>query len=357
LDRLQQLDEAWELFEEQVELGVLKKDIAPILNEQGFTTLKGKPWTYQTLMLEQRKRKGSLKPRHPKINNLEISNLNKSAPETPCYKMGEELRRMPAHKSIQFLMDEEGFSEHEVADILNEHGKLDYKGRSWNPQSVLYELGNRWMDRSDEALEFSGSLGEFIDRSVKREEREQEASDRKRGPDMEQAWSTIKDQLQKGIKKKKVMHNLNMGGFLTRTGKPWTYQTLLLEIKRMEMSGYFGQPEDRVAPTPAPKITTRIQADDSIEIILAKARKLIQKKVIDNLNEKGSRTRSGKPWTYGVLLLELLKMDLNPEEQVIMNSPEVGDSGVAQGSEVPEQSEGKQGGGTDLSSVLFGDLN
>lgn len=321
MNRLQQLDEAWELFEQQVERGVLKKDIAPILNEKGYTTLKGKPWTYQTLMLEQRKRKGSLKPRKAKIQNFENHNSKEMSSVTPQYKMGEELKRMPPHKSIQFLMDEEGFSEHEVAQILNEHGQLDHKGRTWNPQSVLYELGNRWIDKSDEAMEFNGSLGDFIDRSVKRDEREQEMADRKRGPDMDQAWSMIKDQLGKGIKKKKIMHNLNMGGFLTRTGKPWTYQTLLLEIKRMELSGYFGQPEDRVTPTPAPKITTKIQADDSIDITLAKARKLIQKKVIDNLNEKGSKTRSGKPWTYGVLLLELLKMDLNPEEQVIMNSP------------------------------------
>lgn len=355
MDRLQQLDEAWELFEKQVELGVLKKDIAPILNEQGYTTLKGKPWTYQTLMLEQRKRKGSLKPRRQKNKNIDNLSSKEFSSVVPNYKLGEELKRMPAHKTIQFLMDEKGFSEAEVAGILNEHGKLDHRGRTWNSQSVLYELGNRWMDHNDEALEFNGSLGDFIDRSVRRDEREQETADRKKGPNMDQAWEMVKDQLEKGIKKKKIMHNLNLGGFLTRTGKPWTYQTLLLEIKRMELSGYFGQPEDRATPTPAPKITTRIQADDSIEITLAKARKLIQKKVIDNLNEKGSRTRSGKPWSYGVLLLELMKMDLNPEEQCIMNSP-AEDQAPSESQEI-EESKDEVENAPFSSTDLFSDLN
>jgi len=321
-DTLQQLDEAWQLFEEKVDQGVLKKDIAAMLNDKGYTTLKGKPWTYQTLMLEQRKRLGLLRPRIKTRKLHDFKSIKDTLIEVPNYKISSEHLAMPDHRLIQFLMDEEGFSALETASILNEHSRLDHKGRTWNSQSVVYELGNRWMEHDAEQLpEINGSLSDFIGRSVKKDEREHNL-DKRKGPNMKDAWELIKEQLEKGIKKKKVMHNLNLGGFSTRTGKPWTYQTLLLEIKRMELTGYFGRESVSMPiPTPAPKITTKVQAEDPIDIILAKARKLIQKKVVDNLNEKGSKTRSGKSWTYGVLLLELLKLDLDPESQTIVNSP------------------------------------
>jgi len=307
LNKLQQLDEAWELFEDQVSKGVLKKDIAPILNANGFTTLKGKPWSYQTLMLEQRRRK-------------ELSPLGNSQLVSEVVSVSDELSKLSVCELIQHFMESESLSEVEVADALNERGYLDRKGRPWNHQSILYELGNRWMGQEEDLPEFSGSLSDLIEKSVSRTERENLA--KKKGPDMNQAWEMIKTQLEKGVKKKKLMHNLNMGGFHTRTGKPWTYQTLLLEIKRMELAGYFGRVVDKfVVPTPAPKVNSKIQAEDSVDIILAKARKLIQKRVVEVLNEKGARTRSGSPWSYSVLMTELLKLDLDPESTKLFNSP------------------------------------
>lgn len=306
MNKLQQLDEAWELFEDQVSKGVLKKDIAPILNANGFTTLKGKPWSYQTLMLEQRRRKEL------------VFQGNKFGSE--LVSVSDELLKLSVCELIQHFMESESLSESEVADALNKRGYLDRKGRPWNHQSILYELGNRWIDQEEELPEFRGSLSDLIEKSVSRTEREDLS--RRKGPDMNQAWEMIKGQLEKGVKKKKLMHNLNMGGFHTRTGKPWTYQTLLLEIKRMELSGYFGRVTEKfVMPTPAPKVNSKIQADDSVDIILAKARKLIQKRVVEVLNEKGARTRSGSPWSYSVLMTELLKLDLDPESTKLLNSP------------------------------------
>ena len=50
------LDDVWRFVETQISRGIKKKDIVLLLNDAGYRTQKGKLWTYQTLLLEQRRR-------------------------------------------------------------------------------------------------------------------------------------------------------------------------------------------------------------------------------------------------------------------------------------------------------------
>jgi hypothetical protein len=199
-------DEAWQLVEEELAKNTLKKDIPSILNRTGFRTANGKEWTYQTLMLEQKKRNG--------LQNK--SNVN---------------------------LEEDDDSNHLRVDT-------------------------------------------------------------------DDAWKYVEQQITKGIKKKQIVSMLNLKGFMTRNGKPWTYQTLMLEQKRRK-SEQSKKTKIHIKKTPKPVVLPNKEKQFIECLEFAEAQ--IQYQIIDVLNRSGKRTRKGRHWTFQTLLIELMKHGLESE--------------------------------------------
>jgi hypothetical protein len=202
-------EEAWLLVESESLKNTLKKDIPAILNKAGYRTSQGKEWTYQTLMLEQKKR------------NI---------------------------------------------------------------------LVNKNENRTDHNLE------------------EQDVSFLR--IDTDDAWKFVDNQILKGVKKKLIVPMLNLKGFMTRNGKPWTYQTLMLEQKRRR-SEQIKKPKVNIKKN-QPTVTQSGKEKQFIEC-LEFAEAQMQYQIIDVLNRSGKRTRKGRSWTFQTLLIELMKHGLDSE--------------------------------------------
>lgn len=303
------LDEAWSLVESEIKKGTLKKDIAPLLNERGYRTLKNKAWTYQTLMLEQRRRSQSLED----VKTSPSSSNNQENYEDVFKFIQNEIHQ---GKSVQ-----------EVVTSLNEKGIKDPRGRNWNYQSLVYQLGNQWIGREDKK-EDNRSLSQMLD-IPSNQPRQTNSSSLEKLYDQklsttslsgrhsymaDRAWEFIKSEIAKGTKKKKIVSLLNYNGFKTRNGKAWTYQTLMLEQKKRKHS-----PESETFVSDEINESYKpIKIGKSMKDILTFAESQIQKLVVEELNRKGRRTKKGRLWTYRVLLLELMKqLDSEPESELL----------------------------------------
>jgi hypothetical protein len=202
-------EEAWLLVERELAKNTLKKDIPAFLNDAGFRTAQGKEWTYQTLLLEQRKR-----------------NLIKQ--------------------------QEEG-KEDEGDDLSESNMRVD----------------------------------------------------------TDEAWKFVDSQIANAVKKKTIVSMLNLKGFLTRNGKPWTYQTLMLEQKKRK-SEQQKKPKSQIRKNQL--LASRSDKDRQFLECLEFAETQIQFQIIDVLNRSGKRTRKGRPWTFPTLLIELMKHGLDSEQ-------------------------------------------
>jgi len=202
-------EEAWLLVESELAKYTLKKNIPSILNKAGYRTSQGKEWTYQTLMLEQKKR------------NI-IANKN---------ELNDD--KMPEENDGSFLR-----------------------------------------------------------------------------VDTDDAWKFVESQTAKGVKKKLIVPMLNLKGFMTRNGKPWTYQTLMLEQKRRK-SEQSKKPKISVKKNqPTPVLSGK---EKQFLECLEFAEAQMQYQIIDVLNRSGKRTRKGRVWTFQTLLIELMKHGLDSE--------------------------------------------
>jgi hypothetical protein len=305
------LDAAWQFFESKISKGIKKKDIVGLLNEAGFTTLKGKPWTYQTILLEQRKRGGGRKPqKEAPVQSKSKSKSSSAVPDIENFLFGDAsvkesrslqgLERMLKQHSfedaLRYFLDE-GWQMSELSDALHKLGMLDRKGHAWNEITLNYHLANALI-RSDQnsSREPKGGLMAILGKSKSKSPVQKELSDYdlKR----EAMWSLIEVELARGAKNKALVGILNLNGFLTRRGKVWTYQTLIQELKR--------RPESLVKPRESSDEKKRF---DGLGAVLDFARGKIESEVLSQLVK--SRTPKGKRWSYECLLWELLKRDLD----------------------------------------------
>jgi hypothetical protein len=312
------LDAAWVFVEAQLLKGIKKKDIVPLLNDAGHRTQKGKLWTYQTFLLEQRRRGESRtqkkdQPR-PVARKLAIVSTGKPKKDLSKNNLNTELdsRLRVILESEEFDASvrnalEEGFSLVEVAKGLNELGSFDSKGRLWTEASITHE----WTQRITKAFERKDildryPLSEIVDRGAPQApSSEMGGESSKKSPTLDEVWLKIELEMKKGLKNRAIVGALNMGGFLTRRGKPWTYQTLLQEIHRhkQENIGSDSQPE-----------VVRVSQQPSVAFeALVYAKKIIESKLLPKMHEKGYRTPRGQAWTCEVLLWEMLKAGLDLE--------------------------------------------
>ena len=320
---LDNLDDAWAFVEVQVSKGLHKKDVVPLLNEAGYRTQKGKLWTYQTLLLEQRRRgggrtqKNSVSP--PRKKKLVVAkNSNKTQQKTQRDKdnnldshLLEILQASDFSTSVRQALDE-GFTTAEIAKGLNQQGSLDSKARPWTEASVTHEWTQQ-ITRSLEKKDPFDRLGllEMVDLKAPIVEDEVSGLDEsprsKKSPSFEEVREKIEFEIKKGTKLKTLVGILNMGGFLTRRGKLWTYPTLNREINQLKH-----QPQLPTAPAPIPVLKNAID-DDGLKNLeaLAYARKTICDELLPKMMDRGDKSPRGKTWTYEVLLWELLKASLD----------------------------------------------
>jgi len=54
----------------------------------------------------------------------------------------------------------------------------------------------------------------------------------------EKAVEVAQDHLKQWVSKKKIVNLLNAGGFKTRTGKKWSYSTLMNELKKLDLDNF-----------------------------------------------------------------------------------------------------------------------
>lgn len=347
-----------------------KKDIVPLMNEKGYRTLKGKLWTYQTLLLEQRRRYGTRVPKikdpdkrvdgemkHPERFVLLKGGSNKTkkkkSPSITDTKRAdgalqgngkEDVRRAkPTHvnrseaqrykeeleiaidldhleRSVRDALDA-NHSMEEIANVLRRLGALDHKGRPWSAVSLNHHMSEHWMKSTEEQSPFSGEieirggLVDFIDREQKKLRKQKAVNP---APNIEDAWRLIQSEIKKGTKKKAIVGLLNMGGFTTRRGKPWTYQNLLQECQKRSLTKAEQQLESKVDPVAMHQgdrfAELKLRSADFEGDGLAGARSWIQAVLLPKLRQANCKTRSGRDWNYELLLWELLRRDLDLEK-------------------------------------------
>jgi hypothetical protein len=368
------LDEAWAFVEEQLEKKVKKKDVVPLMNEAGFRTLKGKLWTYQTLLLEQRRRNGArvskdkqqkkvtpaeMKGSDPSVLGLGPESSKKKSTRTPrentgalSSKKAEGLTIKPKVKRAKpkgecernkVFRDEEklnisidldnleqsvrvaldaNHSMEGIAKALGILGALDQKARPWTAVSLNHHMSEYWMKSSGDQSDFSGEieirggLADFVDREQKKALKQKVVSQL---PSIDEAWDLIQSEVKKGTKKKAIVGLLNMGGFTTRRGKPWTYQNLLQEFQKRNLTEteQLESNGESIVEQQGDRFTELKLRSASFEGDgLAGARSWIQAVLLPKLRQSNCKTSSGRDWDYELLLWELLRRDLDLEKML-----------------------------------------
>ena len=295
------LDEAWAFAVSEISKGKKKKDIVPLLNEEGYTTLKGKPWTYQTLLLEQRRRANEVARQRVEEQGVGISTY--SEPKARLFEASED-------KFDLFSWVEEqtnrGLGLDAMCQELRRMEVAPPFGGEWSSSLLSHELGNRLLnsddsDREGMDLDDGRSIGELIDKASPLE-----LVESRRGID--EAWEMIEEEARKGTRKQEMVHVLNLNGLVTRRGKAWTYPVLSQEIRRRKELGQ-ELPARRMILATAQQKEVSSRVNESI----SRAREMIEGQILPELKKRNLKTRKGREWTYPVLLLEMLRRDVDPE--------------------------------------------
>jgi hypothetical protein len=295
------LDEAWAFAVSEISKGKKKKDIVPLLNEEGYTTLKGKPWTYQTLLLEQRRRANEVARQRVEEQGVGISTY--SEPKARLFETSED-------KFDLFSWVEEqtnrGLGLDAMCQELRRMEVAPPFGGEWSSSLLSHELGNRLLnsddsDREGMDLDDGRSIGELIDKASPLE-----LVESRRGID--EAWEMIEEEARKGTRKQEMVHVLNLNGLVTRRGKAWTYPVLSQEIRRRKELGQ-ELPARRMILATAQQKEVSSRVNESI----SRAREMIEGQILPELKKRNLKTRKGREWTYPVLLLEMLRRDVDPE--------------------------------------------
>jgi hypothetical protein len=312
------IDKAWQFFENKIAEGYKKKDIVPLLNDAGYTTKKGRPWTYQTILLEQRKRGkgrspnviggggdgeqaqgGGMSALNLKVVDQSILNESVQMSSEKDESVDLKLLRQRVESGLQESDLQEvvsgelvaGVPANEIADILNDLGYVDPKGHLWHEISLSYHFANALIKGGSELEVPKGNLLDILDRNKPREsDRSQSVYELRR----REMWRVMDEELAKGTKKKKLVGLLNLGGFQTKRGRSWTYQTLIQELKVRPLF----EAEDGGA-------LADLEVDGDP---LAFAKRKIQSEILPKMEHL--RTSRGGKWSYENLLWELLKADL-----------------------------------------------
>ena len=298
------------------------------MNDAGYRTQKGKLWTYQTLLLEQRRRGESRAQKKIERPIKKVAVVVQKSQRSQKSRANEGLfvkidpilkvilESTDFHSGVRQALDE-GFSPAEIAMGLNELGATDSKGRAWTEASITHE----WTQQVTRNAESKNpldrwGLSEIVDRNPK-EDLEGSTEGLKTGrakksPEFEEVLTKINLELRKGTKCKTLVGVLNMGGFLTRRGKFWTYQTLNQEINRQKRQNILGE-NSNMESKAVQKIVTKQESNAGTMDALSYARDFICSELLPKLMERGDKTPKGKTWSYEILLWELLKMGLDVE--------------------------------------------
>ena len=140
------------------------------------------------------------------------------------------------------------------------------------------------------------------------------------------AMDFVNDNIKKGVTQKKIVALLNKNGFKSRTGKIWTFSTLSSELRRYRENNrdavkvYDIKPEilhrkdNEKIPNPGDSLLMRDkyrnQFNEAMDIVNDNVKRGVkQKHIVDFLNNKGFRTRTGKKWTSSILSVELKRFN------------------------------------------------
>lgn len=293
VEEKERLERVWTAIREHLDKGIKKKDIPLILNEAGHRTRKGKAWSYQTLLLEIRRREE--KPQD--ASSVEAEGGPSVPDSAPLADPAVDVVPLASR-----LVDEG----HDVEGLLvqlNRFNRLDPQGKPWQLATLNAALADHLLDGDLEqgpvVFELgSGPLADQLDRAPFPEVLDPKVS-------VDEAWDFICEEVSKGVKKKALVGKLNLAGYLTRRSKPWSYPVLMQEIGRRKKDG-------QELPT-RKMVLTREPEDGRLFQALGLARDRVED-IVEDLNERGYRTPKGKKWIYPVLLLELMRKDLHLEK-------------------------------------------
>lgn len=136
----------------------------------------------------------------------------------------------------------------------------------------------------------------------------------------------VVDNIKKGVTQKKIVALLNKNGFKSRTGKIWTFSTLSSELRRYRENNrdavkvydikpeIFHRKDNEKIPNPGDSLLMRDkyrnQFNEAMDIVNDNVKRGVkQKHIVDFLNNKGFRTRTGKKWTSSILSVELKRFN------------------------------------------------
>ena len=293
-EKYKALDEAWAFVGGEMGRGRSKKAIVPLMNEAGFTTLKGKSWTYQTLLLEQRRRANEVARQKVENGDVEFSEYHSGLKKNESTGEGFSLQNWAEGQSKM------GVSLEEMCQDLSRMGILPSLGGAWSPSLLSHELGNRMLSDGAEA-EDCLSIAQPVDRAPPLED-----EDTVDGIDV--AWAVIEEEARKGTKKRDMVHVLNLNGMVTRRGRPWTYPVLSQEIRRRKEVGQELPVRRLILATAQQK-----EVSSKVSEAISRAREIFEAQILPDLKGRNLKTRKGRDWTYPVLLIEMLRRDVDPE--------------------------------------------
>lgn len=198
-------DDAWQIVEQEFSKGTLKKDIADVLNQKGFKTSQGKDWTYQTILLEQKKRQAESEMKNF-LQNEENEELHLDAERIHLRKDTDDAWKFVEKESAK------GTKKNLIVEMLNLKGFRTRNGKEWTYQTLMLEQKRR---KQEGEKQFKTKIAKKTSM-----------------PLLDDKDKYIIECLQFAEKQLQyqVIDVLNRSGKRTRKGKPWTFQTLLIEL-------------------------------------------------------------------------------------------------------------------------------
>lgn len=263
----EQFDEAMKLVAERVEQGLELKAVLELLHEKDFKTRTGKKWTLSSLRFEMRK--NSIKYTRRKSDEPYYSPVKEKYHEQ--FKEAMEIVREKVIQDVKLV---------DILTWLTENGYKTRTGRLWQFSTLRVEMKKHNIEYASNIVKLK-PMRSRVRKNYKNQ--------------FDKAMKTILQLKKRDVSITDTAAHLNERGFVTRTGRKWTYGNVRNELIRHKNE----------------------QHEQALEIVREKVEKgEALEDILKHLNSSGLETKTGRPWHISILKAEVKRRGFKPEAPV-----------------------------------------
>ncbi|MCP4693052.1 MAG: hypothetical protein GY859_33730 [Desulfobacterales bacterium] len=258
-----QFEEGMGVVAEMVERDIGFEEILNHLRAHDFRTRTGRKWKLSTLKYEMHKHK--LRYSKQSANNAMISPVKEKYHDQ--FNKAIEIVRKKVRRDVKLA---------DIVADLTERGFKTRTGKPWKLPTLRHEMKKHNIEYASNIVHLK-PLRSRVRKNYKNQ--------------FEKALKMILACKKRGVSVSDMAAELNEKGFVTRTGRKWTYGNVRNELNRHRLERF-----ERAVELIREKVTRGKNLEE----------------ILGYLNRRGFETKTGRPWHISILKAEVKKRGFKP---------------------------------------------